>query len=141
MKRDYFDEGYTAFEDGIDKQDNPVNQAELPVEWEEWNDGWDRGESDEEQRMNEYCCGGADWPDYAFETDFEYEEKTWPAKIKFEWVDNSWAYYRSEPAHPQNIYVTLYSEGGEEREIDVECKDEDAKKRAVELIRKFMDEY
>lgn len=136
---DAFDEGFDAFGDGKCKEDNPYDPAD--EKWEEWNDGWDRGESDEEQRMNEYCCGGADWPNYDFETSFEYNGKTWPAKIVFEWVDNSGAYYRSEPAYPQNIYVTLFSEGDEEeQEIDVEAEDEDTKRRAIELIQKYMDE-
>ena len=140
-KRDFFDEGYTAFEKGIAKDSNPINQEEFPEDWEEWNDGWDRGESDEEQRMNEYCCGGADWPEYDFDTQFEYEGKTWSAQISFEWVDNSEAYYRSEPAHPQKIYVKLFSQDGEEEsEIDIEVEDEEIQKRTIELIQEYMDE-
>ena len=134
---DAFDEGFDAFNDGKDKEDNPYDPAD--EEWEEWNDGWDRGESDDGQRMNEYCCGGADWPWYDFKTTVLVNGKNRRAIIRYEWVDNSEAYYRPDPEHPGKIQIELLAKNVVDTEPDFDSlptMEQDAIVAAIERHQK-----
>lgn len=134
-----YDQGFQAFVDGMSKEDNPYYSCD--PDWKQWNDGWKRGESDAQQRMNEYCCGGADWPKYDFDMIVEIDGRRRRATIRFEWVDNSWAYYRAEPAHPKNITlkipakIKLYSEYDE---IEFEKLSEKEQQKVLDAIEEVI---
>ncbi len=129
MTNDPFDSGYAAYENGESIEKNPFSQENDNQIWEQWNQGWVRGEEDDTLRMQSYCGGGYSWPSDKVEIKLKINNAEYNCIIDYLIIDEK--YYNSTEYHDiQSINCKLIKENiiidnKDKNDINEELDEED----------------